>query len=264
MWSKTALSLALVVALGALAPSSARATSHSEWRELDTKESILLFSPPFMGNLNPEIWIYVRDRTGSRAEWLCWRNFGSGGANACIAYQKQQRNFQYRTAKDGLTFYRRLKSVQHTIIGESKNVRHELATFDTVMFTHDMSNGKKFCVVFVSYLGGRTRHINGWYCAPVNVPLSEPLVQKMISTIGLKGRYEPPRVTYEGDPSASEAEVSSEPEVVARSTDEISLRKTVSVQDVYDAAKTHCESLGKTSYLISNAVGDGVYTFRCE
>ena len=61
-----------------------------------------------------------------------------------------------------------------------------------------------------------------------------------------------------------EAEVSPEPEVVARSTDEISLRSAGSIRDVYDAAKTHCESLGKTSYLMSNAVGDGVYTFRCD
>jgi hypothetical protein len=39
---------------------------------------------------------------------------------------------------------------------------------------------------------------------------------------------------------------------------------TVSVRDIYDAAKGYCESLGKTSYLISNAAGDGVYIFRCE
>ena len=216
------------------------------------------------GNWTPGTTVFVRDRTGSRAEWLCWREIGSAAANACITYQKQQRNFQYKTPIYALTFYRRLKNIKYTITRRSKKVDHELATFDTVMFTHDMSNSIKNCVVFTSYFNGRTRLIDGWYCAPVNEPLSESLVQKMISTIGLKGRHEPARVTYKGNPSASEAEVSSEPEVVARSTDEISLRKTVSVQDVYDAAKTHCESLGKTSYLISNAVGDGVYTFRCD
>ena len=55
-----------------------------------------------------------------------------------------------------------------------------------------------------------------------------------------------------------------QPEVVARTDNEISLRMTVSVRDIYDAAKGYCESLGKTSYLISNAVGDSVYNFRCE
>ena len=55
-----------------------------------------------------------------------------------------------------------------------------------------------------------------------------------------------------------------EPEIVARSADEISIRMNISIQDVYDAAKTHCESLGKTSYLTSNAESDGVYTFSCD
>ena len=196
MWSKSALSLAFVVALGALAPSSARADAQPEWRKLDTKESMLLFSPPFMGSWTPGISVKVRDRTGSRSEWLCWRNFRSAAANACITYQKQQRNFPYMTAIYALNLYDSLKDIKYNITRRSKKVDHELATFDTVMFTHGMSNTTKHCVIFTSFFNGRTRLIDGWYCAPVNEPLSESLVQKMISTIGLKGRHEPAKVTY--------------------------------------------------------------------
>jgi hypothetical protein len=53
------------------------------------------------------------------------------------------------------------------------------------------------------------------------------------------------------------------PQVVARSKDEISLRRTNSDSDVYDTAKAHCETFGKASNLI-NRDGFGVYYFSCD
>ena len=196
MWPKTLLTLALVLALGTLAPKSVRATGHWEWRDIDSREHIILFSPPFMGSWTPGITVRVRDRTVSRAEWLCWRNFRSVAANACITFQKQRKSFRYMTATYALKWYSPLKDVKHTIIRQSKKIDHELAKFDTIIFTYDISNSTKHCVVFTAFVSGRRHLIDGWYCAPVNEPLSESLVQKIISTIGLKGRHEPARVTY--------------------------------------------------------------------
>ncbi len=59
------------------------------------------------------------------------------------------------------------------------------------------------------------------------------------------------------------AVVSAAPEVVAKSDDGISLRGPDSVQDVYDAAKTHCESFGKAS-ILTESIAFGVHTFSCE
>ncbi|MCH9019126.1 MAG: hypothetical protein IIA73_01985 [Proteobacteria bacterium] len=57
------------------------------------------------------------------------------------------------------------------------------------------------------------------------------------------------------------------PEVVAKSDNEIRLRSnfpTQDIQDIYDAAKAHCATYGKTNYLMSNAESDGFYTFSCN
>jgi hypothetical protein len=59
------------------------------------------------------------------------------------------------------------------------------------------------------------------------------------------------------------ADLSVPPEVVAKSDDGISLRGPDSVQDVYDTAKTHCESFGKTSSL-TESIAFGVHSFSCE
>ena len=53
------------------------------------------------------------------------------------------------------------------------------------------------------------------------------------------------------------------PEVVAKSDDGISLRGSNSVQDVYDAAKAHCETFGKAS-ILTESIAFGVYSFSCE
>ena len=57
------------------------------------------------------------------------------------------------------------------------------------------------------------------------------------------------------------------PEVVDQSDNEIRLRinfPAQDIQDIYDAAKAHCATYGKTNYLMSNAESDGVYTFNCN
>ena len=57
------------------------------------------------------------------------------------------------------------------------------------------------------------------------------------------------------------------PEVVAQSDNEIRLRSNFTVQDIqdiYDVAKAHCATYGKTNYLMSNAESDGFYTFSCN
>lgn len=57
------------------------------------------------------------------------------------------------------------------------------------------------------------------------------------------------------------------PEVVAKSDNEIILRSNFTeqdIQDIYDAAKAHCATYGKTNYLMSNAESEGVYTFNCN
>ncbi len=57
------------------------------------------------------------------------------------------------------------------------------------------------------------------------------------------------------------------PEVVAQSDNEIRLRSNFpaqDIQDIYDAAKAHCATYGKTNFLMSNAEHDGVYTFSCN
>ena len=57
------------------------------------------------------------------------------------------------------------------------------------------------------------------------------------------------------------------PQVVAQSDNEITLRSNFpaqNIQDIYDAAKTHCATYGKTNYLMSNAESDGDYTFSCN
>ena len=58
--------------------------------------------------------------------------------------------------------------------------------------------------------------------------------------------------------------VSFEPEVVTRSDGGISLRLSVSVQGVYDAAEAHCQTTSKHAYLMSNEESDGIYTFLCN
>lgn len=57
------------------------------------------------------------------------------------------------------------------------------------------------------------------------------------------------------------------PEVVAQSDNEIRLRSNFpeqDIQDIYDAAKAHCATYGKTNFLMSNAESDGFYTFSCK
>ncbi len=202
MWSKTALALVLV-ALGILVSESVRASNH-EWRQINSSERTILFSPPFMGIWNPGITVRVRDRTASRSEWLCWRDFQSHEANACITYQKQAgRPFPYQTASDALHYYDPLKEIKKTITRKSKKFDHELDAFDTVRFTSNSLGTRKDCVVFSVLLSSRRQAIDGWYCAPVDISLSEPIIQKMISTIGLKGRHEPAKVTYSKLPVVS-------------------------------------------------------------
>ena len=53
------------------------------------------------------------------------------------------------------------------------------------------------------------------------------------------------------------------PEVVAKADDGLSLRGSNSVQDVYDAAKAHCETFGKAS-ILTESIAFGVYSFSCE
>ncbi len=56
------------------------------------------------------------------------------------------------------------------------------------------------------------------------------------------------------------------PQVVAQSDNEITLRSNFpaqNIQDIYDVAKAHCATYGKTNYLMSNAESDGFYTFSC-
>ncbi len=114
------------------------------------------------------------------------------------------------TATYALKWYSGLKDVKHTIIRQRKKIYHELAMFDTVIFTYDISNSTKHCVVFTAFVNGRRHLIDGWYCAPINKPLSESLVQKMISTIGVKGRHEPAKVSY--PPIAEQEETSTRAE----------------------------------------------------
>ena len=170
--------------------------AHKGWRDLDSKEYTILFSPPFMGNWNPGISVGVRDRTGSRMEWLCWKNFQSHEANACITYQKQGVAFPYSRASDVPGYYNDFEEIDYNIIKGSKKIKHPMGKFDTVIFTYDLSGGKKNCVAFSSRFSARKRMVDGWYCGSVNQPISESLVEMMISTIGLKGRHEPARVSY--------------------------------------------------------------------
>ena len=57
------------------------------------------------------------------------------------------------------------------------------------------------------------------------------------------------------------------PEIVAQSDNEIRLRSNFpaqDIQDIYDVAKAHCATYGKTNYLMSNAESNGFYTFSCK
>ncbi len=159
-----------------------------EWQTLDSKEHKILFSPPFMGNWNPGITVMTRDRLGSKSEWMCWRDFESHGANACISYQTQKRSFPYFRASDILGYYDDFKRINYNITRESKKCRHNITKFDTVAFTYDLKGSTKICVGFVAAFNGGKRLIHGWYGAPVNKPLNDLVIEKMIGSIGLKGR----------------------------------------------------------------------------
>lgn len=194
IFSRYLLALLVTVALGI---ETLKVSEASEWRDLDSDEHLLLFNPPFI-RWNPGITVSVADFFAGRSEILLWGNSKSTMANAGITFQKiGNRKFRYRTASNVPGFYKAIRDAEHTVLKETKmKYSHPINSFNTVRFEYHLSSGLKNCVAFSTMFSGRRRYIEGWLCAPANKTLSESVVEKMISTIGLKGRYEPERVTY--------------------------------------------------------------------
>ena len=61
---------------------------------------------------------------------------------------------------------------------------------------------------------------------------------------------------------AEYSDIRFEPEVVAKSDGQISIRRRGFHQDVLDIAEAHCVALGKTRSLKSET--DGVFTYSCD
>ena len=195
IFSRYLLALLVTVALGI---ETLKVSEASEWRDLDSDEHLLLFNPPFMEGWNPGTSVKVHDLWAGRSEWIQWRYADSTEANAGITFQKiGNRKFLYRTASYVPGYYNSIKDTKHTILKETKmKYSHPIDSFNTVRFEYHISTGVKNCVAFSTMFSGRKSLIDGWFCAPANKTLSESVIEKMISTIGLKGRYEPERVTY--------------------------------------------------------------------
>ncbi len=220
MWVKSVLSIAFLFGLGTLILVYFQAIELekfwpgykgvSEWKDLDSREHLILFSPPDLGNITPRITVKVRENTDSRSEWVCWRNFQSEAANACITYQEQGAQFAQDSASDNLGYnVDFLEDIKYVITDKNMMVGSELGEFSTASFTYKLSGHKKDCISFSTVLKERNQLIHGWYCAAVNETVNESIVETMISTIGLKGRYEPRKVTYapiEIEPRSSQTE----------------------------------------------------------
>ena len=235
--------------------------ARADWREVPTDKQQINMHVPGMEHWNPGYWQEVQaDSTPARgtAYYTKWRKIKEYGIHAFLTYQKPAKKFKYYTVRDQVRW--QLEEDFAYFDGDINTYESTLGEFEYIYFSAKIGQITRKCVGFQNLFAGRKKVIYGHYCLSGDRPVDEDMVGRLIDSINLDYRTGASVV-----PSAkSEAEVSSEPEVMARSADEISLRKTVSVQDVYDTAKTHCETFGKTSYLLSNAVGDGVYTFRCE
>ena len=233
----------------------------ADWREVPTDKQQINMHVPGMEHWNPGYWKKDdEDGTYNRGTgyYTQWRKIEEYGIHAYLTYQKRVKQFHYYTVRDQVRW--QLEEDFANFDGDINTYDSRLGEFEYIYFTAKIGWITRKCVGFQKLFAGRHKIIYGHYCPSRDNPVDDDMVGPLIDSINLNYRTGASVV-----PSAkSEAEVSSEPEVMARSADEISLRKTISVQDVYDTAKTHCETFGKTSYLLSNAVGDGVYTFRCE
>ena len=188
----------IALTLAATAPLGAAWADHSAWRKIASTEHKVVFSPPGVQGWNPGITVSVADSPPSRSEFMCWREFGSLDANACITYQMTgggegwaTGGFDYARVTDIPGRFGDFKKITHEFIGKVQSVPSVLGDFDTIRLNVETGFHKKKCVIFSKFISGRWGFIKGWYCARVGKDLAAETIAKTISTIGINGRKVP-------------------------------------------------------------------------
>jgi len=105
-----------------------------------------------------------------------------------------------RSSNDVLKYYRDIKDVKSVKVGNRQEIEHLLGPVDYRKFYID-GDKRKNCFTFIVNLGARNKSLDGWYCAPTNVELRDDVIKKMISTLGIKGKHEPEKVSYVSVPN---------------------------------------------------------------
>lgn len=174
-------------------------TAIANWTDLDSKEHLILFQPPYTGVARPEISVKEYRTRSARAEWMCWREFNDKAANACITYQTSQRGFDGRVYSPGdvIRYYNAFDDITALREKESHDLDHPLSDAAYVRFKFKNGSwGFKNCIAFALQPRVKKKEIHGWYCAPSERQLATDAIELMISTIGIKGEYEPGPIDY--------------------------------------------------------------------
>ena len=174
-------------------------SANATWREVGSEKLRVLFQPPYMENRSPVKFVQELIGSSAQSDWLCWGEFSHTRANACVTYQTSSRGFD-RSITRVTDIFRRFsdfKKVSHTKDGDVWKAESQIGGVSLIRF-HVVNNNlsRKNCVAFAVDFPRRKKLLNGWYCAPNNVVLETVIIEKMVSTIGIKGKSKPEYVTY--------------------------------------------------------------------
>lgn len=171
-----------------------------DWRKVSSSERSLYFYGPGLTGVDPTINIMVNSRSAGRLEWICWGNLKVQEANACVTRQRIGNQFQYMRVTDILPWLKERGKFNYRKNGIIKELSSPIG--DVEVLRVEMQNNSsgvctavsetcgsypiKNCFVFHQMGSGNSSFVSGIYCASIGARISDGLLKKIVSGIGVK------------------------------------------------------------------------------
>jgi hypothetical protein len=201
--------------------------ANAAWRDVDESKIRISFQPPYMDGWTPGKYVSVTVPAGGQADWLCWRDFSYKEANACLSYQTTNNSRGFNTQTSGFkgmtSFFKNdFKDIYPIKDGEKLEVDAPLGKASVYRFHYaNKGEAEKSCLIFHVDLRTRKKHLYGWYCAPVDVEITDDVIHKTMSTIGIKGKHKPAYVSYPSLPSSTSTVTNSDDNLEKRTDNSV-------------------------------------------
>ena len=173
-----------------------------DWRTVPAEGRSLFLYGPGLATAEPSVNIKVNARSAGRSEWVCWNKMISKRANACVTRQSIGTGFQYMRVTDILPWLKRNANFNFEKTGGIEEAEAPIGEVEILRakIQQDTSGGRckdvsstcssapiKNCFLFHQMGGGNKSFVTGVYCAAVGDSLSDELLKKIVTGVGVKG-----------------------------------------------------------------------------